>query len=146
MTENLMTYWPFLPDCNPCSFLPQEANRLKWGNSRKGLYTVKEGYCSLCSSNSMIDKWLSKHIWETNYLPKRSVSAGLHCTTHASHRIISPKRNSSLPTDATKHTESVNHLLLQCTVASDLWKMLCSFSGLSWIMPFSIRDALESWS
>ncbi|WMV34850.1 hypothetical protein MTR67_028235 [Solanum verrucosum] len=26
----------------PCSFSPQEPDRLKWGNSRKGYYTVKE--------------------------------------------------------------------------------------------------------
>ena len=45
-----------------------------------------------------------------------------------------------------KHTESVNHLLLHCPAASHLWNIFCCFSGLSWVMFFSVTDTLESWN
>ena len=46
------------------------------------------------------------HIWKTKLPTKVISSAGLHCTTHASHRIIYPKRNSCLLTDAISSTST----------------------------------------
>ncbi|KAG5618937.1 hypothetical protein H5410_018761 [Solanum commersonii] len=40
----------------PCSFSPQEPDRLKWGNSRKGHYTVKEGDALESWSSRDVDK------------------------------------------------------------------------------------------
>ncbi|WMV29386.1 hypothetical protein MTR67_022771, partial [Solanum verrucosum] len=133
----------------PFSFSPQEPDRLKWGNSRKGHYTVKEGYHSLCSRNSMIDKWSWKHIWKTK-LPTKVICfswTALHNSCLSQDNIS--KRKFQLVNRCYfchKHTESVNHLLLHCPAASDLWNMFCCFFGLSWVMPFSVRDALERWS
>ncbi|KAG5584105.1 hypothetical protein H5410_044539 [Solanum commersonii] len=33
-----------------------------------------------------------------------------------------------------------------CLCQPRTWNMFCCFFGLSWVMPFSVRDALESWS
>jgi len=139
----------FFAKLQPCSFSPQEPDRLKWGNSRKGHYTVKEGYHSLCSRNSMIDKWPWKHIWKTK-LPTKVIC---FCWTALYNSCLTQdnlsKRKLQLANRCYfchKHTENVNHLLLHCPAASDLWNMFCCFFGLSWVMPFSVRDALESWS
>lgn len=40
----------------------------------------------------------------------------------------------------------VNHLLLHCTVANDIWNMFYSTFGLKWVMPQNLKEAVESWS
>jgi hypothetical protein len=42
--------------------------------------------------------------------------------------------------------ESVNHLLLHCPVAGDLWNMIFSIFGVPWIMPRSVADLLYYWN
>ncbi|KAH0776175.1 hypothetical protein KY290_007586 [Solanum tuberosum] len=42
-----------------CSFSPQELDRLKWGNSRKGHYTVKEGIISPKGNSSLLTNAIS---------------------------------------------------------------------------------------
>ena len=36
--------------------------------------------------------------------------------------------------------ESVDHLLLNCPIASDLWSMILVLFGLSWVMPKSVVE------
>lgn len=50
-----------------CSINSQLRDKLKWGNSKDGLYTVKAGYANLCSNNLMIDLWPWKLIWKQNF-------------------------------------------------------------------------------
>lgn len=35
----------------------QRRDRLKWGNSKEGAYSVKEGYLLLSSNKDLIDQW-----------------------------------------------------------------------------------------
>ncbi|KAG5591727.1 hypothetical protein H5410_042241 [Solanum commersonii] len=51
--NELFDFFRTLEGASMTSHLP---DRLKWGNSEKGIYTVKEGYHKLCSSNDMIDQ------------------------------------------------------------------------------------------
>ena len=41
--------------------------------------------------------------------------------------------------------ESVDHLLLNCPIASDLWSMILVLFGLSWVMPKSVVELLACW-
>ena len=41
--------------------------------------------------------------------------------------------------------EFVDHLLLHCPIAIDLWDMLPCLLGVTWVMSLSVRDMLESW-
>lgn len=50
-----------------CSINSQLRDKLKWGNSKDGLYTVKAGCANLCSNNLMIDLWPWKLIWKQNF-------------------------------------------------------------------------------
>lgn len=43
-------------------------------------------------------------------------------------------------------SKTVNHLLLHCSVASDLWNMFLSISRVSWVVPRNVKDTMESWS
>ena len=39
--------------------------------------------------------------------------------------------------------ESVDHLLLHCSVAYELWSMIFGLFGISWVMPRSVLGLLE---
>ena len=41
--------------------------------------------------------------------------------------------------------ETVNHLLLHCSVVSSLWEIIFSLMGASWIFPKTIKEAIYSW-
>ena len=40
---------------------------------------------------------------------------------------------------------SVEHLLLHCPFARDLWSMVFELFGVTWVMPISVLDLLECW-
>ena len=44
--------------------------------------------------------------------------------------------------------ESVNHLLFHCPVARELWNMIFSLFGVSWVMPWGCDgpNLLLEWS
>ena len=41
--------------------------------------------------------------------------------------------------------ESVDHLLLHCVYAKDLWDLVFAMFGISWVMPGSVRDLFACW-
>jgi hypothetical protein len=42
--------------------------------------------------------------------------------------------------------ESVNHLLLHCPTAQELWNLIFTLFGISWVMPRGVDDVLFCWS
>ena len=45
-----------------------------------------------------------------------------------------------------KDGEYIDHLLLRCHVAKELWNMVFSLFGVHWVMPCHVVDLLASWS
>ena len=43
-----------------------------------------------------------------------------------------------------KSGESVNHLLLHCPIAYELWSMVWALFGLQWVMPHGVSDLFSS--
>jgi hypothetical protein len=44
-----------------------------------------------------------------------------------------------------KHNgESIDHLLLHCEVAMEVWSMVFQFFGVMWVMPGRVKDCLGS--
>ena len=41
--------------------------------------------------------------------------------------------------------ESVDHLLLHCPLACELWSLVFCLFGLHWVMPLKVIDVFESW-
>ena len=41
--------------------------------------------------------------------------------------------------------ESVDHLFLHCSMASDMWAMVFGMFGVQWVMPKSIMDLFSCW-
>ena len=42
--------------------------------------------------------------------------------------------------------ESINHLLIHCPVAQELWNMILVKFGISWVLPSEVVDLLSCWS
>ena len=41
--------------------------------------------------------------------------------------------------------ESIDHLLLDCEVASKVWNMVCQLFGVTWVMPGGLIECLGGW-
>ena len=41
--------------------------------------------------------------------------------------------------------ESVDHLLLHCPIAFELWSLVFCLFGLHWVMPLKVLEVFESW-
>ena len=41
--------------------------------------------------------------------------------------------------------ESVDHLLIHCPIAMELWAMVFSLFGIHWVMPKTVVDLLAFW-
>jgi hypothetical protein len=44
-----------------------------------------------------------------------------------------------------KNGESIDHLLLHCEVAHDLWSYVLALFGIEWVMPQTVLELLTSW-
>ena len=45
-----------------------------------------------------------------------------------------------------KYRGSVDHLLLHCPTAYEMWYMLFCLFGIHWVMPYRVVKLLTSWS
>ncbi|RVW29580.1 Exonuclease 1 [Vitis vinifera] len=41
--------------------------------------------------------------------------------------------------------ESIDHILIQCSRARVLWELLFALFGVTWVLPYSVRDTLSGW-
>ncbi|XP_019234325.1 PREDICTED: uncharacterized protein LOC109214820 [Nicotiana attenuata] len=144
--EELLT---LLARLEECMLDTQSADRLKWGNSKEGIYSVKAGYTHLHAQNDLINNWPWKLIWRTK-LPTKVI-----CFTWIAIREACLtqdnllKRSFQIPNRCymcRQAAETTNHLLLHCSVVYDIWCMFYSIFGLSWVMPQSTKEAVEVWS
>jgi len=44
-----------------------------------------------------------------------------------------------------KNGESIEHLLLHCEVACNLWSYILTLFGVEWVMPRRVKELLTSW-
>ena len=44
-----------------------------------------------------------------------------------------------------RNEESIDHLLLHCPIANELWAMIYSLFGVQWVMPKSVMDVMSCW-
>jgi hypothetical protein len=44
-----------------------------------------------------------------------------------------------------KSGESIDHLLLHCEVARDLWSYILILFGVEWVMPRTVLELMTSW-
>uniref|UniRef100_A0A2N9HQK9 Reverse transcriptase zinc-binding domain-containing protein n=1 Tax=Fagus sylvatica TaxID=28930 RepID=A0A2N9HQK9_FAGSY len=118
-----------------------------WQPSTKGIFEVRSYYSVLVQSSDTYFPW--KRVWNSK-VPSR---VAFFIWTVALGRILTTdnlRRRRILILDwccmCQSDGESVNHLLLHCRVAQELWNMILNMFGVSWVMPRDVVDLLSCWS
>ncbi|XP_075081030.1 uncharacterized protein LOC142166245 [Nicotiana tabacum] len=124
-------------------------DKLRWGSSRSGAYSVRASYQTLSFRKEMIDQLPWKLIWRTKMPPKVSVFCWITlngaCLTHD--KLI--RRGFQLASRfhmCQSNSETINHLFLHCPVVTDIWSMFLSLFEFRWTMPCSVKEVFVSWS
>ena len=128
------------------ALISKEADKLNWVLNSLGLFDTRSYYLALQASTASEFAW--KSVWKVkapqrviffvwtaawgwiltcdNLMRRGFVMAGWCCMC----------KNSG---------ESVNHLLLHCNVARELWNFVLCAYGVSWVFPETVSDFLAGW-
>ena len=118
-----------------------------WLLSNKGIFEVRSYYFVLVQFTGTYFPWRS--VWNSK-VPSRVAffiwiaALGRILTTDnlCRRRIIILDWCRMCRSDG----ESVNHLLMHCSVAQELWNMILNMFGVSWVMPRDVVDLLACWA
>jgi hypothetical protein len=126
---------------------PGVVDSLCWTPSCRGLFEVRSFYTTLISPHPPgIFPW--KSVWKAK-VPSRvaffvwTVALGKILTTEN----LRKRRVTILDwcCMCKSSGESVNHLLVDCPVAWELWSMVLVIFGKNWVMPRDVVDLLSCW-
>uniref|UniRef100_A0A7N2N1T7 CBF1-interacting co-repressor CIR N-terminal domain-containing protein n=1 Tax=Quercus lobata TaxID=97700 RepID=A0A7N2N1T7_QUELO len=125
----------------------EQGDRMIWKLSKKGGFDIRSFYDKLRSSLPIIFPW--KGIWKAK------------ASTHASFFVWTATWEKILTGDILRcrgfdfvdwcilcrcNGEMVNHLLLHCEKAYQLWSLVFRSFGISWVLPRSVADTLFACS
>jgi hypothetical protein len=121
-------------------------DKLWWMPSRKGVFEVKTFYRALSPHGAVSFPW--KSVWKSKAPPRVAffVWTAMHnkiltLDNIGRRGLVVVNRCWLCESDV----ESVDHLLLHCAVARDLWITFFARFGLCWVMPRSVKELLASW-
>ena len=123
-----------------------EEDGVSWMDSKDGVFSVKSLYRALQPVS--LASFPSKIIWNSCMQPKLSFFAW-----EASWgRVLALDRLQKWGWALANRCflcqtceESIDHLLLHCEKTREVWMLLLSFFGVSWVFPFSINETLLGW-
>jgi hypothetical protein len=121
-------------------------DKLWWMPSRKGLFEVKSFYRALSPRGLVSFPW--KSVWKSKAPPRvaffvwTAVRSKILTLDNLGRRGLVVVNRCWL---CEVEGESVDHLLLHCAAARDLWYAFFARFGLCWVMPRSVKEALVSW-
>jgi hypothetical protein len=126
---------------------PGVVDSLCWTPSCRGLFEVRSFYTTLISPHPPgIFPW--KSVWKAK-VPSR---VAFFVWTAALGKILTTenlKKRRVTILDwccmCKSSGESVNHLLVHCPVAWELWSMVLVIFGKNWVMPRDVVDLLSCW-
>jgi hypothetical protein len=126
---------------------PGSMDTICWNLGSREVFEVRSFYLALIQPSSSYFPWRS--VWKAK-VPSRvafflwTATLGKILTTDnlRKRRIIILDWCCMCKADG----ESVNHLLLHCPVARDLWNMIFSLFGISWVMPRGVVDLISCWN
>ena len=120
---------------------------VSWTETKSSKFSVKSLYIALEAGGSSL--FPSSFIWNVNVQPKISFFAWEATWGKALTLDLVQKRGWALANRCfmcLEKEENINHLLLHCSRTRVLWDLLFALFGVSWVMPFSVRDTLLSWN
>jgi hypothetical protein len=121
-------------------------DKLWWMPSSKGVFEVKSFYRAISSHGSVSFPW--KSVWKSKAPPR--VAFFVWTAVHSKILTLDNLGRRGLVVVnrcwlCESDVESVDHLLLHCAVARDLWTTFFARFGLCWVMPRSVKELLASW-
>ena len=126
---------------------PGVADSLCWNPSSRGLFEVRSFYSILIHPISQ-DSFPWKGVWKAKVPPR----VAFFVWTSALGKILTTdnlRKRRVMIQDwccmCKSSGESVNHLLLHCPVAWELWSMVLILFGITWVMPRGVVDLLNCW-
>uniref|UniRef100_A0A2N9IHU7 Reverse transcriptase domain-containing protein n=1 Tax=Fagus sylvatica TaxID=28930 RepID=A0A2N9IHU7_FAGSY len=121
-------------------------DRMGWRNRATKGFTVKNFYSCLCPSHSASFPW--KSIWKVKVSPRIAffswtVALGNLLT------IDNLRQHNLIIIDwcclCKQSGGSLDHLLLHCSLARELWSMVFGLFGVSWVMPCHVLHLWAGW-
>ena len=118
----------------------------RWIGAKDGKFSVKSMYSVLQQRSVSSFPW--KCIWKNCVQPNVSFFAWEASWGKILTFDQLKRRGFSLANRCPlcqKSEETVDHLLIHCTMTRVLWDLLFSLFGVSWVLPASVRDSLLGW-
>jgi exonuclease III len=121
-------------------------DRMCWRGGCQAGFQVKTYYRDILPPSGFTLPW--KSIWRTKAPPR----VAFFVWTAALGRILTTdnlRRRRVIVLDycwlCKSNGESISHLLLHCSYATEIWNFFVNIFGISWVMPFGIVDLLSCW-
>jgi hypothetical protein len=121
-------------------------DKLGWRHNLNKGFSVKEYY--RCLSTVSFNQFRWKSIWKAKVLPR----VAFFSWTAALGRLLTIdnlRKRHLILVDwccmCKKSGESVDHLLLHCPMAWELWSMVLGLFGVHWVMPSHVLDVWAGW-
>jgi hypothetical protein len=124
----------------------EQGDRLVWNPSKRGLFEVRSYYEVLIRKNG------PSFLWESIWRVKAPTMVAFFVWSAALSKILTHenlrKRNVVVIEwccMCKKNGESMNHLLLYCAVACELWSYIFTLFGIEWVIPRTVLELFTSW-
>jgi hypothetical protein len=123
-----------------------EGDSLVWNPSKKGLFEVRSFYEELIRKDGPPFPW--KNIWRV----KAPTRVAFFVWSAALGKILTHDNLRKMNVIVIewcclckKSGESIDHLLLHCDIARDLWSYILIVFGVQWVMSRTVLELLNSW-
>jgi endonuclease/exonuclease/phosphatase family metal-dependent hydrolase len=121
-------------------------DRMGWRNRATKGFTVKNFYSCLCPSHFASFPW--KSIWKVKVPPRIAFFSWTAALGNLL-TIDNLRKRHLIIIDwcclCKQSGESVDHLLLHCSLARELWSMVFGMFGVSWVMPCHVLHLWAGW-
>uniref|UniRef100_A0A2N9E7V6 Reverse transcriptase domain-containing protein n=1 Tax=Fagus sylvatica TaxID=28930 RepID=A0A2N9E7V6_FAGSY len=141
--ESISSFFDLLYSAN---IISSEKDKMCWKPARSKGFQVKSFYTQLTSSGPGCFPW--KSIWKAKVPPR----VAFFVWTAALGKILTAdnlRRRGMIVVSwccmCKADGESVDHLLLHCPYAKELWDMIFGLFGLQWVMPKRVIDLFSCW-
>ena len=123
-----------------------DADQMRWEHTGSGRFEVRSFYHIICAGGQHTFPW--KSIWWVKVPPK--VAFFIWLAAHGKNLTIDNLRRRKVCVldwcfMCKKAGESVDHLLLHCDYARELWSFIFCIVGLHWVMSGKVSDLLACW-
>jgi hypothetical protein len=142
--ETVASFMDLLYSCPICQ---GNLDSLCWRPSSQKIFQVRSYYSVLLKPSRISFPWRS--VWKAK-VPSRVTFFSWTATLGRILTIDNLRKRKVLIIDwccmCKTNGESVNHLLLHCPIAQDLWNLVFILFGISWVMPRGVEDLFACWS